>query len=152
MNDSCFVCLKNTTHRVCKTCKCVAHRKCWASFLRNTNKFECPGCRTSLEEVAPVAPTRVYYTRSTTSRDQVITTLSAMLTKYMRGGSVTLQEAEEIFDFVVANKRVFQRNDVFKFRKIASDKLCQLKKETPKFDADKYHQLMFGVKLGRSVN
>jgi len=55
-------------------------------------------------------------------------------------------------DFVVANKRVFQRNDVFKFRKIASDKLCQLKKETPKFDADKYHQLMFGVKLGRSVN
>jgi len=32
---TCFVCLENCSNRICKTCSCTAHPKCWGEYLKN---------------------------------------------------------------------------------------------------------------------
>ena len=69
--QTCFVCLEACNTRVCSTCKCYAHSKCWGKYVQSRAKShtvvtadkvilftpwsaECPQCRGRIVNVKPV--------------------------------------------------------------------------------------------------
>lgn len=67
MEDNCFICLENTSNRICQKCQCYAHEKCFYEYLNKNTKiigniyhsdtyidleieteFKCPICKISL--------------------------------------------------------------------------------------------------------
>ena len=60
-SNICFVCLDYTCNKVCGTCECYAHPKCWGQYIKNNielstyifnnfyeviSKINCPICKT----------------------------------------------------------------------------------------------------------
>lgn len=95
--NNCFVCMEMTTNKVCNTCNCVAHRKCWSEFINNTNIVElltideddghsslhlkhrmhlnCPVCRSEINTIGVV--------RRSQTKASRLTALSVRLNEYV---------------------------------------------------------------------
>ena len=80
--DCCFICLINTTERICDTCKCYAHKKCFYQYIKNNsrvfanitkihnyleldigNKLDCPVCKNELNYVKRLTRNDTYMFR-----------------------------------------------------------------------------------------
>ena len=71
MTNTCFLCLDIANNKVCKTCKCYAHAKCWGEYLHDQSRIitlvydtycsilsplsvKCPSCRGKIKNVKPL--------------------------------------------------------------------------------------------------
>jgi hypothetical protein len=79
-NIICFICLDKCNNKVCNTCNCCAHHKCWGKYLKHktTNyliitdenisistplSVECPQCRQNINRLKPVTRADTYIAR-----------------------------------------------------------------------------------------
>jgi len=77
----CFICLNKSTNRVCSTCKCFAHPKCWGEYLQNSTEvytyvfpnqvvistplgLQCPQCRQNINNIKPITRSDTIFARS----------------------------------------------------------------------------------------
>ena len=80
LSRDCFVCLSKSTNKICTTCKCYAHSKCWGEYLQNTTcvvtsvyedsieiytpyNSKCPHCRSNIKNVKPTTRSDTDYPR-----------------------------------------------------------------------------------------
>lgn len=69
--NNCFICLNSCTNKVCPTCTCVAHPKCWGKYVNNEYytystiinaqlvvitpyDLECPICKSDILYTKPL--------------------------------------------------------------------------------------------------
>lgn len=80
MNNICTICLDNCRNKVCNTCNCYAHYRCWGKYLQNKTinyaaiveddifmctpvSIECPQCRQTIINLKPVTRSDTYAIR-----------------------------------------------------------------------------------------
>lgn len=116
----CFICLDFSPNKVCNTCECYAHPKCWGKYLESNIKFStfifdssysvvskisCPICKT-----ANINPKRL--TRS----DTVMSRLTILNLDIMMYFEILNDENENIiydniFKIVAKNKDLLKRSE-----------------------------------------
>jgi len=81
--ESCFICLEETSERVCNTCRCYAHKKCFYEYInknfkiigeieRNNSYIDlsiygeifCPICKIKLKHNKPLTRNDTFYFRN----------------------------------------------------------------------------------------
>lgn len=158
--SSCFVCLDKSCTKICPTCECYAHAKCWGEYLKSSTKVRtyflpgriivstpyatrCPQCRGRILNVKPV-------TRSDTDlgrRVAVVVDYAGLLSAFEEAET----KEEEIFflttafDMLIANKAIVCRNDLF--MNMLKARLRSLYEENGWIAANLYHRQFFGTQL-----
>ena len=159
LSRDCFVCLSKSTNKICKTCKCYAHFKCWGEYLQNTTcvvttvyddsveiytpyNSKCPQCRSNIKNVKPT-------TRSDTDYPRMclfIMTYKNLLILISETKSKTKKFIlyKKLFDSIIDNSKLV-KND-FLFKENISQNLRSLYEDGWK-PANLYHRVIFGKQI-----
>ena len=160
MPGNCFVCLKSSRRKVCLTCECYAHDKCWGEYLQNSTETvtlvedgavgvyapytsQCPCCRGDISDVKPV-------TRSDTELGRDITVLIGYISfvsvaDEMGDPQQKFSYCKRMFNFFVKHyKTLIRKNPTI--RDIFSERL-QILFSNGWDLANIYHHQLFGEQL-----
>lgn len=156
--SKCFLCLEKASRKICPTCKCCAHDKCWGEYLQNKVKTRtyfseekvivispwsvaCPQCRGPILNVKPV-------TRSDTSLGRKI----AIVLDYISFLEALDNNSEDKYELYIKLLKVMLEN-----RSIVLDNkiLCaKLKLRLSELyinehwkPANLYHHRLFGIQI-----
>ena len=160
MTSHCFLCLNKCNLRVCPTCSCVAHVKCWGEYLNKTSQLilqfgendilvsspmhtSCPQCRKQIPAVKPI-------TRSQTSPIRYFFALTEYInTLYLIESLGTQKEKNDIYRLLFNNMVKYKKdiNSELEFAEIIKEKLNDLYKNENWKSANIYHNLLFGEQL-----
>jgi hypothetical protein len=123
MSEKCFLCLSNTSNKICTKCKCYSHPRCWGKYLQNTTSvttiiypnhcsimtpysIKCPCCRSEISNVKSL-------TRSDTKlgRKQFFLMNVRNMLFYMdtiEDFNEKLKVAKDIFNMILDNKQMIK--------------------------------------------
>jgi hypothetical protein len=80
MKGDCFICLNDTRNKVCSTCNCFCHPKCWGKYVKEKTDVvtyiypkkimmkyhlyvKCPICKTQIGNVKPLTRSDTLFSR-----------------------------------------------------------------------------------------
>jgi hypothetical protein len=154
--SNCFVCLNKSKNKVCGTCECFAHPRCWGEYLKNSTNVttlifptkvvvqtpywtDCPICKRNIGSVKPV-----------TRYDTEFGRRASLVAKFRNAlFAVEMADSEEeknsiftdIFNSVIDQRSLFGKND--RFFKMIQNKLVDLYKKKDWSSANIYHARLF---------
>ena len=160
MSHDCFVCLSNCTNKVCTTCKCYAHARCWGSYLKNYTDVltyiyhgriiintplytNCPQCRSKIFNVKPTTRSDTVFGRKFSLATQFRNMLFAV--EITPDIDTKLSIFSNIFNIIARNKNLI-RNE-FQFKNIIKKKLRFLYMVKSWKPANLYHLKIFGKQI-----
>uniref|UniRef100_A0A6C0H309 Uncharacterized protein n=1 Tax=viral metagenome TaxID=1070528 RepID=A0A6C0H309_9ZZZZ len=163
MNRDCFVCLNNTKNKVCTTCQCYAHLRCWGKYLKNFTKVttyiyekdilisiplyaKCPQCSCDISNLKPVTRSDTRFGRRT-----------FLLLRYqnMMELAGTIQDISKrymifrnMFELIAHNKNLIRcKVGGIKFKNTIKTKLIYLHVSGEWKFANLYHLKIFGKQI-----
>ena len=140
-NNRCFVCLNKSCNKVCSTCKCFAHPKCWGNYLKNIcgttrpvynepgliiidipYSVSCPQCRNNIFNVKPVTRSDTKFARY----ELLLENLDTMIDTINNCSNIADKDdiLRDIFDTVIKNKKFILHEP--KLVKVFNEKLKEL--------------------------
>ena len=157
---TCFVCLNPARRKVCTTCKCYAHNKCWGQYLQSVTNIRtvvdqgrilivspysirCPQCRGRLSEVRAI-------TRSDTNLGRNVA-LSMNYAIFLTALDLAENDEEkhilykEMLEIMTANKLCVRNSD--QLTSLLKSKLKILYIDDDWEPANLYHHLLFGTQI-----
>ena len=160
MSRDCFLCLNTTKNKVCTTCECYAHHRCWGKYLKNythvtTYIYEqeilitvplyakCPQCSGSIGNVKPITRSDTRFGRRTFLR----LTCQNMFEDAEMAQDTTSRVAifRNIFEIISQNKNLLRGGSSFK--KMVKTKLIVLHCSGEWDLANFYHLKIFGKQI-----
>ena len=157
---NCIICLEKTKNRICHSCKCYAHPKCYGKYLQKTTKIKivlhkykvrmytpmgilCPQCRGVIFNVKRVTRSDTYFCRA-----------AGMIKEFQYFLEISEQTSTKkdkeliasiIFSNILRHKFLLQENS--KFFSIFRRKLEKLYKENKWKPANIYYYQLFGKQI-----
>ena len=149
--DNCFVCLKQTSHKVCEQCNCVCHPICWIKYCSKFCKEEnftkshvkCPLCRRQINDNIFLKPKTRLQTKEKRHAEfkKMLLQLDSLLDDNSSDGTICYETLDRVYDLLTENKEFWY------YRKEAHDcvsKTLQLLFKLKKYKAAKfYHWKLF---------
>lgn len=148
--ENCFICLNMCKDRVCPTCNCYAHFKCWVKYTRSTSTEDksfskCPICKIQIEYHKSV-------TRKDTKKERIgneIETIKNLLLKCN-----TCNNLEERMEIVLTIFNYYDHNRIAlnhskALSDIVSKKLHEFYITHNWRSANFYHLRLFGTHISR---
>jgi hypothetical protein len=156
----CFVCLNKCKNKICCTCKCYAHPKCWGEYLQHSTDVytyvypsqvvlqtpistPCPQCRQNINNVKPITRADTFFARGIS----LINNYNNLL--YAADLAETIEEKLDMFDVIfsgfVSNKNLI-KNDNF-YLNVLCKKLKELYTLYNWKKANLYHFELFNTQL-----
>ena len=156
----CFLCLNKCTNKICPTCQCFAHPKCWGEYLQHNTDIvtyiyptyiiistpfntECPQCRGDINTVKSTTRSETAFARKTA----VISHYKNML--YQIELATNLEERNKLLkdtcEYFQEQKNLIRADE--ELTKILQEKLVQLFINYKWNDANIYYLNMFGQQL-----
>ena len=149
MYDKCFLCLNNTSNKICRTCNCFCHPKCWGEYLQNiTNpimildSIKCPICKKDIINVKSLTRNDTYILRKHYFKMKIIVMLVDI--KILTDIENKIKLANSLFNFIIYNKKIMKDCGLEKFVK---DRLNHLYYYNNWTAANIYHLRIFGEQL-----
>lgn len=160
MQRDCFVCLSKAKNKVCTTCECYAHHKCWGKYLEKTSDVityihqgriiistpfytKCPQCRGNICNVKTVTRSDTRFARRTC--------FARELNKMLVAADINQDNDQRqiiftnIFKIISRNKNLIRGDE--RFKNIISEKLRFLYKKQNWKSANLYHHKIFGEQI-----
>lgn len=158
--SNCFVCLNKCKNKICPTCQCFAHPKCWGEYLQHSTDVVtyiypthiiistpfntvCPQCKSKINTVKSTTRSETAYARKTA----VISTYKNML--YYIDLVENQEERNELlkisWSFFQENKNLILADE--ELTKILQEKLAQLYTFYDWSSANLYYFNIFGKQL-----
>jgi UDP-N-acetylenolpyruvoylglucosamine reductase len=147
MSHDCFVCLSKAKNKVCNTCECYAHPRCWGKYLEETSNVLTyiyqERCRGNIRNVKTVTRSNTKFARRTCFARQ----LNRMLVEVE-----ILQDNDQrevifsnIFKIISRNKILIRGDE--RFKNIIRENLIFLYKEQKWKSANLYYHKIFGEQI-----
>jgi hypothetical protein len=160
MSHDCFVCLSKAKNKVCTTCECYAHSRCWGKYLEETSNVltyiyqertiistpfytKCPQCRGNIRNVKTVTRSNTKFARRTCFARQ----LNRMLVEVETNQDNDQRELifTNIFKIISRNKILIRGDE--RFKNIIRENLIFLYKEQKWKSANLYYHKIFGEQI-----
>lgn len=159
MYDKCFMCLNNTSNKICSTCNCFCHPKCWGKYLQNITTIttiiypnhcsimvpystECPICKKDIGNVKSLTRNDTYIGRKQYFTMNIRNTLLHI--KLSPDIETKEKLAKLIFNLIIDNKKMMKDCGLENVVKDLLNHLYHNKNWTP---ANIYHLRIFGEQL-----
>jgi len=156
MATNCFVCLTKTRNKICASCECYAHPKCFGEYLQHFTEVEtyifpdhvilntpltvpCPQCRGDIPNIKPITRADTRLARSaaiTTGYKNILFKLEMSEDRAERHRLLSM-----VFDVLVKNRFLFKNEE--SFCRMVRSKLCNLYAAGWE-PANLYHHSLFG--------
>lgn len=159
--STCFVCLNDTTNRVCTTCQCYAHLSCWGKYLQSKDEsiivftpnnvellikitHNCPICKTILLDSPRITRNRTKQYRDNVSVLNIINSIV-----YADQNGITPYEKSERYHVLM---KTFKTNKEFickdkTIKKYIQQQLYKLYHIEQWKPANHYHMELFGRQI-----
>lgn len=159
MPSNCFVCLKSTRNRVCRTCRCSAHPRCWGEYVNKSSlvltylfpskvlvtsplSVKCPECRGRISTVKPVTRSDTAFARYVALISEYITILDELA---MAGNSQMRDELlHELFRDLVSNHQLLKGTSI---NEAVRQRLIDLYRDQNWKAANLYYLSLFGSQI-----
>jgi len=130
--ESCFICLEETTERICSTCKCYAHQKCFYKYVNKNFKISgeieysntsimlsvggdlyCPICNIKLKYNKPLTRNDTFYFRNIFLIDSLDYFFIKIITE---NNTYILEEyLNKICKLLIRNKNIVKKDKILSY-------------------------------------
>ena len=152
------MCLEKCSNRICPTCRCYAHKKCWGKYLQNSTgthtevdvdtvivftpwNARCPQCRGRINNVKPVTRSDTHLGRTLSIIINYCSFLSMIEEEEYDSREEKFALYSKLLNIMLEHKAIIRANDALST--IWKNKLYRLYTEENWTAANIYHYDLF---------